>query len=111
VGREFEANYHPDRLAEIYAGAPGVVLTEKAYGDVGATDIRIEPPGILHGEPVEYVFRYGWGDCPAGCIYNHFWRFSISPDDEVSLLGEWGDDLVPMQPVTWGRLKSRYATP
>jgi Carboxypeptidase regulatory-like domain len=38
----------------------------------------------------------GWGDCPAGCIYRHTWRYEVSPDRSVRLVEETGAPL----PVT-----------
>jgi hypothetical protein len=32
----------------------------------------------------------GWGDCPAGCIDRHHWRYVVSPDGTVRLDGEDG---------------------
>ena len=29
---------------------------------------------------MSYVFRNGWGDCPAGCIYNEHWYFTVAGD-------------------------------
>ena len=35
--------------------------------------------------------RVGWGDCPAGCINQHRWTFSVAPDGTVTVLSETGD--------------------
>jgi hypothetical protein len=32
----------------------------------------------------------GWGDCPSGCINRHRWAFAVTPDGEVTLMGEQG---------------------
>lgn len=37
----------------------------------------------------------GWGDCPAGCISRHVWVFEVSPDGQVELVEESGDDIPP----------------
>lgn len=41
----------------------------------------------------EVVIRIGWGDCPAGCISEHRWTYSVARDGTVALLGEEGDPL------------------
>lgn len=41
----------------------------------------------------EVVVRIGWGDCPAGCISEHRWTYSVSADGSVTLLSEVGDEL------------------
>lgn len=35
----------------------------------------------------------GWGDCPAGCINRHQWRFDVRPDGTLTLLEETGEPL------------------
>jgi len=35
--------------------------------------------------------RMGWGDCPAGCINEHRWRYVVSTSGEVELVDESGD--------------------
>lgn len=45
------------------------------------------------GDGWRVVIRVGWGDCPAGCIYEHEWRFNVSAEGDVSLEVEAGDPL------------------
>jgi hypothetical protein len=35
----------------------------------------------------------GWGDCPAGCINRHHWRYLVGTGGSVALIDESGDDL------------------
>ena len=63
--------------------ASSAVLPDECVGDCG----HIRSPALG-----SYYIRYGWGDCPSGCIYNHFWRFSIN-GQIVTLLEEGGDPL------------------
>jgi len=35
------------------------------------------------------VFWKGDGDCPAGCINNHYWYVSVSRSGEATLAGEY----------------------
>lgn len=41
------------------------------------------------------TIRLGWGDCQAGCIDEHTWRYSVTTAGEVALLSEEGDKLPP----------------
>jgi hypothetical protein len=38
----------------------------------------------------QYVLR--WGDCPSGCIYQHYWKIKVT-DQKITLLEEYGDPL------------------
>ncbi len=33
----------------------------------------------------------GWGDCPAGCINSHSWKYRVARDGTVTLTFEGGD--------------------
>ena len=37
--------------------------------------------------------RLGWGDCPAGCINEHRWAYTVSSGGAVELADESGDPL------------------
>ncbi|HEV8697949.1 MAG TPA: hypothetical protein VGQ89_09665 [Candidatus Limnocylindrales bacterium] len=39
------------------------------------------------------TIRVGWGDCPAGCIEEHRWVYSVAPDGAVTLRSEGGTDV------------------
>jgi hypothetical protein len=39
-----------------------------------------------------YKYSLGWGDCPSGCIYHHYWKIKID-NDKIFLLEEFGDPL------------------
>lgn len=41
----------------------------------------------------EVLVRIGWGDCPAGCINEHRWTYSVTHEGTVRLLGQTGDAL------------------
>ena len=38
----------------------------------------------------EVQIRIGWGDCPAGCINEHLWRYGVTHDGSVHLISESG---------------------
>jgi hypothetical protein len=35
----------------------------------------------------------GYGDCPAGCIHRHTWRYEVARDGGVRLVSDEGEDL------------------
>jgi len=41
----------------------------------------------------EVTYTIGWGDCPAGCIYEHVWTYRVDADGTVTLQSETGDPL------------------
>ncbi|HEV7200642.1 MAG TPA: hypothetical protein VGO32_07555 [Candidatus Limnocylindria bacterium] len=41
----------------------------------------------------EIVIRIGWGDCPAGCISEHRWTYTVTVAGEVTLVEESGHPL------------------
>ena len=42
---------------------------------------------------IKYKFFMGWGDCPSGCLYGHFWELMVSNEGEVRLIISYGDEL------------------
>ena len=36
------------------------------------------------------TIEVGWGDCPAGCIDHHQWRYLVRPDGTIVVQGESG---------------------
>ena len=47
----------------------------------------------------DVTIHLGWGDCEAGCISRHDWKFHVDSDGTVALVGENGDTPVEFQPV------------
>lgn len=45
------------------------------------------------GDGWEVLIRIGWGDCPAGCISEHRWTYSVGREGAVELIDEQGDAL------------------
>ena len=39
------------------------------------------------------LIRFGWGDCPAGCISEHRWTYAVGRDGSVELTHEEGEAL------------------
>lgn len=50
------------------------------------------------GDGFELEVYVGWGDCIAGCISHHAWRYAVTRDGEVTLVGEEGD---PVPDAEW----------
>ena len=80
----FKCILHPDHLALYYKELPGV---KGATANLGGGDWSNLYPWILEGE-VTFLARDAWGDCPSGCIENHFFYFK-QIDSEFQLMGDW----------------------
>ncbi len=75
-------------LAKRFNIIPGVYAN--ANGGIGdGNDILIDT--ITGGLQLTYVV--GWGDCPAGCIFERRWSFLAKPNCSVEFLGVQGDAL------------------
>lgn len=70
------------------------------------TGVRYAEPNGVGGDPPdirardlgtewELTYRLGYGDCPSGCIQEHFWIFSVSTSGRVSFSGSSGDPAPP----------------
>jgi len=91
--------YSPPQLAILYGGAQGVVFSGPDYNIGDGSDIGIQGLGL-------YTFRLAWGDCPSGCIYEHFWVFRVE-GASVELLEDYGDQ-VAVRETSWGEIKARF---
>lgn len=58
---------------------------------IGASAWWTAEPAADAGYVVTIII--GWGDCPAGCINKHEWRFDVRPDGTLRLLQESGEPL------------------
>lgn len=97
----FEDPLHPVNLAPLFLAVDGVTYTEANYTGGDGDDITIQALG-------SYVFKHGWGDCPSGCTFNHYWQVEIN-DGVATVVDEWGDDIpVSVQATTWSELKAGY---
>jgi len=47
---------------------------------------------FIGGNQQIYQYALGWGDCPSGCSYQHYWKIKIT-DQKMTLLEEYGDPL------------------
>jgi hypothetical protein len=80
---EFAALYHPVVLASIYAQTAGIIYA-------GPNSLGGDGSDITSSQVGRYLFKRGWGDCPSGCTYKHFWDFQVT-NGNVTLLNEYGD--------------------
>jgi Ca2+-binding RTX toxin-like protein len=92
----FQQAYNPEYLASLYEAVEGVGYAEPSWPIGDGDDIKVSASG--------YTFSRGWGDCLCGCIYRHYWDFSIN-GGSVVLSREGGDPLAmpATVPVTYGR--------
>ncbi len=76
-------------LSKKFAAIDGVNFSEPdgVVGDGNNIVSRIDKTFI------SYVFSYGWGDCPAGCISRHYWEFWVMFDGTVKFAKSYGDPL------------------
>jgi len=75
---EFESPLHPERLEELFEALHSI-----EYADVNS--IAGDGDDITRVAENRYVFRHGYGDCPAGCIYEIEWVFEIGEGQAVLL--------------------------
>ena len=80
----FDEPYHAGVLSEIVITAEGITDASLNHYIGDGNSITVAWP--------HYIFSFGWGDCPAGCIHRHFWKFYVD-EDTVQLVQEYGDDL------------------
>jgi hypothetical protein len=98
---EFEKPYNPVALGEFYVAVESVESSE-------VNGISGDGDDILATEVGTYTFRHAWGDCPAGCISEHLWEFTVTGGTPV-LVREYGDS-VPIGADSVTDIKSRYST-
>ena len=42
---------------------------------------------------IHFIFSYGWGDCPSGCIKRHYWEIGVYGSGIVEMIDQSGDKL------------------
>jgi len=65
--------YNSEMLVEPYLDLDGIEYVEPNYSSGDGGNIC----ATAGEETWTYVFRNGWGDCPAGCIDSEYWHFSV----------------------------------
>jgi hypothetical protein len=95
-GLEFtsDSNYNMHAVAANFSQAfPNSVGNDMGMAGDGP-DIMLDTVTATY---TQLTFRYGWEDCPVGCIYNRYWTFQCNFDCTVTYIGSTGDTL-PWQP-------------
>ena len=101
---KFEGRLHPERVSEDYSQVPSLLYAEP--NGTWNNQAGNYPWHIDGG--ISYLFRYGWGDCPAGCIYNQFWYFKFKGImGSIEYVGTFvmGED---PEPDWWDEAKTAY---
>lgn len=93
---------HSELLAEIFGELEGVQSSLADYNCCDGSTIDV----LDLGDSSRYLYRTAWGDCPSGCINQHFRELEVV-DGVPHLLAEWGDG-VRTDRVTWSELKGRF---
>lgn len=73
-------------LAPLFEPVSGVIYAEPNGMCCDGNDITAG----IGNEHVSYEFSLGWGDCPAGCIARHIWKFSVGYNGKVEFTGSSG---------------------
>ncbi len=82
-----QLNLHP--LLNMLKSIKGVksAFADGVLGD--GSNITAE----IFSDFVQLIYSYGYGDCPSGCIYRHYWKFRIYYDGVTEFVNEWGDPI------------------
>ena len=85
--------------SEAYSMVKGVQRA-KAEGPLGtSTDIQ----AFKQGETWYFIFRNGWGDCPAGCVYQELFCFTVTGTDVEMIPTTQARTMPPFQELdSWG---------
>jgi hypothetical protein len=86
------AHINTPALAALFAGVDRIGYAGYGNGSIGGGD-DIEARAM--DGYVELDFSVGYGDCPSGCIYRHYWMFRAHADGRVVYRGERGDGAPP----------------
>jgi hypothetical protein len=105
----FKGRLHPKRLAEFYESIES--LDHVSVTHYGCCDGDRVYPWYAYGK-LTYLFREGWGDCPAGCTYERFWYFRTDGEGAVDYVGSYtppeGDEVPPWWPEAERNINAFY---
>ena len=96
----FQYLMNPVKVATHYVNLEGVRYANASsyFGDYSNFY-----PWYVDGR-IAYLFRYGWGDCPAGCIYSHFWYIK-NIDGKFEIIGDFSTENHDPFPDWWEEIK------
>jgi hypothetical protein len=66
---------------------PGVYYV-LAGGYIGEYD---DMSDSIYNDHIQFTYKHGWGDCPAGCIYHRYWKFNVYFNCDVEFAGSYGN--------------------
>jgi hypothetical protein len=100
----FAGRLHPQRLTEFYKTVPGVnnAFVDGPIGDYSNVYPRQIPGGM------SYLFRFGFGDCPAGCEVSDFYYFR-RVGEVTEFVGSFRTYFDPY-PAWWPEASTAYCT-
>lgn len=85
-------------IATVDEAAHVVIASDPRFAGVTKLDPNLigasawwEGSAIQGGSEIKITI--GWGDCPAGCINRHVWKFNVAADGALTLVEESGDPL------------------
>ena len=80
--------------SEAYSMVEGV---RRAKAESGALGISANIQAFKQGETWYFIFRNGWGDCPAGCIYQELFCFTVRGTDVERIPTAQAQTMPPFQ--------------
>jgi carboxypeptidase family protein len=93
----------PRQVTSVEDAAARVIEAYPSLAGVGPKDPNVIGAccwwtGSESSDGYTVMFQVGWGDCPAGCIDNHTWTFTVSKDGAVELTAASGPPVPPGSP-------------
>ena len=84
---ETENCLHLEGVINAFQDLNGVNFVEPDYliGDGNNITAQVE------NGYTDLIFEHGWGDCPSGCIFSHFWQIRVDDDCAVEFIDSWGN--------------------
>ena len=92
----FNTTANTTAMARLYLQLPGML---RAYPNRWAGDWPSIWPQMA-GDTIKYVFRMGWGDCPAMCGFSQYWFFKSLPGTAWPV-GFWDEAGGAPAPAWW----------
>ncbi len=89
-------------LAEVFEGQMPRKYTPGLAGEHDWVSVKALQDATAFLQPFVLRFKFGWGDCPSGCIHKHFWDVRVTPSQrgperrwefDAEILSEEGDSI------------------
>lgn len=81
----FEMYFNPEKLAPIISQLCNASARPNGITCIDGDTLQLD---VLSETESKYTFSKGYGDCPSGCMYSHYWQFSVTSDG-VTVANEW----------------------